>query len=132
VSLSDAGAHLTFMCDAAFGLHVLGYWARDRKALPLEQAVHKLTGHPAALFGIGDRGTLRTGRAADLLLFDPDTVGRGRNERRFDLPAGASRLRSRGEGVVGVWVNGLQVADACGLVADAPLAGALLRTFDAA
>ena len=132
VSLSDAGAHLTFMCDAAFGLHVLGYWARDRKALPLEQAVHKLTGHPAALFGIGDRGTLRTGRAADLLLFDPDTVGRGRNERRFDLPAGASRLRSRGEGVVGVWVNGLQVADACGLVPDAPLAGALLRTFDAA
>ncbi len=132
VSLSDAGAHLTFMCDAAFGLHVLGYWARDRKALPLEQAVHKLTGHPSALFGIGDRGTLRTGKAADLLLFDPATVGRGRNERRFDLPAGASRLRSRGEGVVGVWVNGHQVADASGLVADAPRAGALLRTFDAA
>jgi N-acyl-D-aspartate/D-glutamate deacylase len=132
VSLSDAGAHLTFMCDAAFGLHVLGYWARDRKALPLEQAVHKLTGHPAALFGIGDRGILRTGQAADLLLFDPATVGRGRNERRFDLPAGASRLRSRGEGVVGVWVNGRQVVDASGLLADAPRVGALLRTFDAA
>jgi N-acyl-D-aspartate/D-glutamate deacylase len=127
VSLSDAGAHLTFMCDAAFGLHVLGYWARERRALPLEQAVRKLTSQPAAMFGIADRGTLRVGQAADLLLFDPATVGRGRNERRFDLPAGASRLRSRGEGVVGVWVNGRQVADGAGLLADAPRAGRMLR-----
>ncbi len=132
VSLSDAGAHLTFMCDAAFGLHVLGYWSRDREALPLAQAVHKLTGHPAGMFGIADRGTLRVGLAADLLLFDPATVGRGRNERRFDLPAGASRLRSQGEGVRGVWVNGRQVADGSGLLADAPRAGRMLREFRAA
>lgn len=132
VSLSDAGAHLTFMCDAAFGLHLLGYWSRERGALPLAQAVHKLTGHPARLFGIADRGTLRAGLAADLLLFDPATVGRGRNERRFDLPAGASRLRCTGEGVVGVWVNGRQVADGAGLLADAPRAGRMLRDFAAA
>ena len=132
VSLSDAGAHLTFMCDAAFGLHVLGYWSRERKALALAQAVHKLTGQPARMFGITDRGTLREGQAADLLLFDPETVGRGRNERRFDLPAGASRLRSLGEGVKGVWVNGRQVVDASGLLADAPRAGRMLRAFSAA
>ena len=84
------------------------------------------------MFGIADRGTLRLGLAADLLLFDPATVGRGRNERRFDLPAGASRLRSQGEGVRGVWVNGRQVADGSGLLADAPRAGRMLREFRAA
>ncbi len=129
VSLSDAGAHLSFMCDAGFGLHMLGYWSREQKALSLSQAVHKLSGQPAALFGIGDRGTLAPGKAADLLLFDPARVGRGRNERRFDLPAGASRLRALGQGVHGVWVNGRQVADASGLIPDAPRAGTLLRAF---
>jgi N-acyl-D-aspartate/D-glutamate deacylase len=131
VSLSDAGAHLTFLCDAAFGLHTLGYWAREQRALSLPAAVHKLTGHPAALFGIADRGLLREGLAADLLLFDPATVGRGRNRRLHDLPAGASRLRGEGQGVHGVWVNGEQVADGDGLLADAPRAGQLLRAFAA-
>ena len=131
VSLSDAGAHLTFLCDAAFGLHTLGYWAREQRALSLPAAVHKLTGHPAALFGIADRGLLREGLAADLLLFDPATVGRGRNRRLHDLPAGASRLRGEGVGVHGVWVNGEQVADRGGLLADAPRAGQLLRSFSA-
>ncbi|HOA92855.1 MAG TPA: amidohydrolase family protein [Quisquiliibacterium sp.] len=129
VSLSDAGAHLTFMCDAAFGLHVLGYWARDQRALSLPEAVRKLTGHPARLFGIPDRGVLRPGAFADLLLFDPATVGRGRNVRRYDLPAGGSRLRGEALGVHGVWVNGRQVVDAGGLCADAPRAGRLLRSF---
>jgi N-acyl-D-aspartate/D-glutamate deacylase len=131
VALSDAGAHLTFLCDAAFGLHTLGYWARDQRALSLPAAVHKLTGHPAALFGIADRGLLRAGLAADLLLFDPATVGRGRNQRLHDLPAGASRLRGEGQGVRGVWVNGRQVADGNGLLPEAPRAGQLLRAFHA-
>jgi N-acyl-D-amino-acid deacylase len=131
VSLSDAGAHLTFLCDAAFGLHMLGYWARDQHALDTAAAVHKLTGHAARLFGIADRGLLREGLAADLLLFDPATVGRGRNERRFDLPAGATRLRGEGAGVRGVWVNGRQVVDDKGLLADAPRVGRVLREFQA-
>jgi N-acyl-D-aspartate/D-glutamate deacylase len=132
VSLSDAGAHLTFLCDAAFGLHTLGYWARDQRALSLPEAVRKLTSQPAALFGLQDRGVLQVGKAADLLLFDPQTVGRGPNERRFDLPAGASRLRARGEGVHGVWVNGRRVVDEDGLRDEAPRAGRLLRAFRAA
>ncbi len=129
VSLSDAGAHLTFMCDAAFGLHVLGYWAREQKALGLPEAVRKLTGHSAQIFGIPDRGVLRPGAWADLLLFDPATVGRGRNRRMHDLPAGASRLRGEAQGVHGVWVNGRQVAGTQGLLADAPRAGRLIREF---
>jgi len=129
VSLSDAGAHLTFLCDAGFGLHLLGHWSRDLKALSTEHAVRKLTAEPAALFGIGDRGTIEPGKCADLLLFDPAKVGRGKPQRVFDLPAGASRLTTPGLGVHGVWVNGERIADADGMVPDAPTAGRVLREF---
>ena len=131
VSLSDAGAHLTFLCDAGFGLHVLGHWARDRKLMPVEQAVRKLTAEAAELFGIKNRGTIATGMHADLLLFDPGTVGRGPSRRVFDLPAGASRLTTPATGVHGVWVNGKMVADGNGIRADAPKAGKVLRDFAA-
>ena len=131
VSLSDAGAHLTFLCDAGFGLHVLGHWVRDRKLMPVEQAVRKLTSEPAKLFGIRQRGTIAPGMHADLLLFDPKTVGRGPSKRVFDLPAGASRLTTPAIGVHGVWVNGKKVADGGGIRADAPKAGKVLRDFAA-
>lgn len=127
VSLSDAGAHLTFFNDAGFGLHLMGHWVRERGALTLEQAVHKLTAQSADLFGFSDRGRIREGVAADLLLFDPATVGRGPKQRVHDLPGGAARLTTPAIGVHGVWVNGQQVADADGLLADAPRAGRLLR-----
>lgn len=129
VSLSDAGAHLTFLCDAGFGLHVLGHWVRERKLMPVEQAVRKLTSEAAELFGIRQRGTIATGMHADLLLFDPKTVGRGPSKRVFDLPAGASRLTTPATGVHGVWVNGKMVADGNGIRADAPKAGKVLRDF---
>ncbi|HZP94058.1 MAG TPA: amidohydrolase family protein [Burkholderiales bacterium] len=129
VSLSDAGAHLTFLCDAGFGLHLLGYWARDKKLMPLASAVRKLTSEPARLFGIRGRGTLEVGNWADLLLFDPGSVGRGASKRVYDLPAGASRIDSPALGVHGVWVNGRLVADRDGLRKDAPRAGRVLREF---
>lgn len=129
VSLSDAGAHLTFLCDAGFGLHFMGHWARDLQVMPLERAIAKLTSEPADLFGIRERGRLAPGQAADMLLFDPATVGRGKPERVFDLPAGASRLTTPGVGVHGVWVNGKLIAAADGVVPDAPKAGRVLREF---
>jgi len=129
ISLSDAGAHLTFLCDAGFGLHLLGHWVRDRQAMPLEQAAHKLCAQPADLLGLRDRGRLAPGQWADLLLFDPATVARGRAQRVFDLPAGASRLVTPGVGVHGVWVNGQRIADAKGMFSDAKLPGRVLRTF---
>ena len=52
VSLSDAGAHLTFFNDAGFGLHLLGHWARDRGTMPMAEAVRRLTSHPASVFGL--------------------------------------------------------------------------------
>ena len=129
ISLSDAGAHLTFLCDAGFGLHVLGHWVRERQQLSLQEAVRKLTSEPARLFGIKDRGQIKKGLWADLLLFDPKTVGRGASTRVYDLPAGASRLTTPSQGVHGVWVNGTLVADGDGIRGDAARAGRVLREF---
>jgi len=131
VSLSDAGAHLTFFNDAGFGLHLLGHWARDAGAMAMSEAVRRLTAHPAAVFGMKERGLIREGFAADLLLFDPSTVGRGPKRRVFDLPGGAPRLTTDAVGVHGVWVNGAQVADSRGLLHEAPLSGQLLTDFAA-
>lgn len=119
VSLSDAGAHLTFFNDAAFGLHLLGHWSRELGALSLQDAVHRLTGQPARVFGLNGRGVLAPGAAADLMLFDPATVGRGPKRRVHDLPGGAPRLHTDGLGVHGVWVNGVQVAGQGGQAVDA-------------
>jgi N-acyl-D-aspartate/D-glutamate deacylase len=129
VSLSDAGAHLTFFTDAGFGLHLLGHWVRERGAMALPEAVRRLTHQSAALFGMPGRGLLREGYAADLLLFDPAAVGRGPKRRVFDLPGGAPRLTTDAVGVHGVWVNGAMVADASGMLDAAPLAGELMTEF---
>jgi N-acyl-D-aspartate/D-glutamate deacylase len=131
VSLSDAGAHLTFFNDAGFGLHLLGHWARDLGVMSLEEAAYKLTAQSAAIFGMTSRGLLRESYAADLLLFDPHRVGRGPKRRVHDLPGGAARLHTDALGVHGVWVNGSQVADEDGLIEGSKLSGQLMRRFDA-
>jgi N-acyl-D-aspartate/D-glutamate deacylase len=130
VSLSDAGAHLTFFNDAGFGLHLLGHWARGRAAMTMGEAVRRLTAHPAQVLGMRGRGMIREGYAADLLLFDPKTVARGPKRRVFDLPGGAPRLTTDAVGVQGVWVNGQRVADGNGLLDAAPRAGEVLTRFE--
>jgi N-acyl-D-aspartate/D-glutamate deacylase len=129
VALSDAGAHLTFFCDVGFGLYLIGHWARDLGIITIEEAVRRLTGQPAAIFGIRERGRLMPGAAADLLLFDPATVGRTKARRVSDLPSGAARLVTTPSGVHGVWVNGERVADATGLIAGGKMPGRVLREF---
>jgi N-acyl-D-aspartate/D-glutamate deacylase len=129
VSLSDAGAHLTFFNDAGFGLHLLGHWARDRAAMTMGEAVRRLTAHPAQVLGMRGRGAIREGYAADLLLFDPKTVARGPKRRVFDLPGGAPRLTTDAVGVHGVWVNGRRVVGSDGLLDSPPRAGEVLTSF---
>jgi N-acyl-D-aspartate/D-glutamate deacylase len=129
VALSDAGAHLTFLCDAGFGLHLLGHWVRDKQRLTLGEAVRKLTSQPAALFGIKDRGRLAPGYAADLLLFDPATIGIGSKRRVHDLPTGAARLTTSPTGIHGIWVNGARIADESGVLQSETRPGRLLRDF---
>jgi len=129
ITLSDAGAHLSFLCDAGFGLHLFGHWVRGRGDLTLEQAVQAVTSRPADLYRIRDRGRLTPGAWADLLLFDPTTVGRGPKQRVFDLPGGASRVDTPAVGVHGVWVNGVRVVGEQGPISDCGRPGQLLREF---
>jgi N-acyl-D-amino-acid deacylase len=126
VSLSDAGAHLSFLDESGFGLVLLGYWSRDKKIMSVEQAVHRLTKAQADFFSIRERGELKVGNHADLLLFDLNTVGRGNKRRLNDLPANATRVATQAIGVEGVWVNGVRVADKTGAL-NAATPGTLLR-----
>jgi len=129
VSLSDAGAHLTFFNDAGFGLHLLGYWSREMGAMNMAEAVQQLTSQPAEILGLKNRGLIREGYAADLLLFDPHTVGRGPQKRVFDLPLGAPRLHTDAIGVHGVWVNGQLTADQNGMLENTAPAGQVITEF---
>ena len=131
VALSDAGAHLSFLCDAGFGLHLFGHWARDRKDLTLEEAVKRVTSDVAAAYRIKDRGRLAAGAWADLLLFDPRTVGRGEKRRVHDLPTGADRLDTPAVGVHGVWVNGVRTVNEAGVLRECGRPGRVLRDFAA-
>jgi len=131
VALSDAGAHLSFLCDAGFGLHLFGHWVRERGDLTLEQAVRSVTSAVAGAYRIKDRGALVPGAWADLMLFDPKTVARGTKRRVNDLPTGASRLDTPAIGLHGVWVNGVRTVDARGLMRECGRPGRLLREFAA-
>src|SRR5262245_7109310 len=131
VALSDAGAHLSFLCDAGFGLHLFGHWVRERGDMTLEQAVASVTSRAADIYRIGDRGRIARGTWADLILFDPQTVGRGEKRRVNGLPGGASRVDTPAVGLHGVWVNGARVADERGLTASAGRPGRLIREFSA-
>jgi N-acyl-D-aspartate/D-glutamate deacylase len=107
LGLSDAGAHPAQICDAVLPTDLLGGWVRDRGALTLERAVHKLTGELAGLMGLADRGRLASGAAADVVVFDPATIGPGPVRRVADLPDGSERLIADAPtGVLHVVVNG--------------------------
>ena len=129
IGLADAGAHLFLFCDADYGLHLLGHWVRELNVFSLEQAVAALTARQAAFYGIVERGQLKRGYHADLLLFDPSRVARGQKRRVFDLPAGASRLVRSAVGVDGVWVNGVQVVNGEGVMHTESRPGEVLRSF---
>ena len=120
ISLSDGGAHLRYLCDAGYGLHLLGHWVRERGTFELSDAVRRLTSLPADLYRLADRGRIAPGAHADLLLFDAATVARGPLRRAFDLPGGESRLMRDPRGVHGVWVNGAAVFDGVDYVAAKP------------
>ena len=111
ITLSDAGAHLTYMCDAGFGLYFLSHWVRETGHFTLSEGIRRLTSEPADRFRIPDRGRLKIGLPADLLLFDPETVGISKPLPRPDLPGGGTRMVRTACGVHGVWVNGVKVHD---------------------
>jgi len=107
IGLGDGGAHVDMLCDCGYPTYLLGTWVRERGVLSIEQAVRRLTSDPADFFGISDRGRLQPGLAADIVIFDPDTIGSGnRGERRYDLPGGGKRMVMPSQGVLYTLVNG--------------------------
>src|SRR5579871_391435 len=110
IGLSDAGAHVTLLCDAGYCTYLLGHWARDLQAITLEYAVKRITSEPADFFGLKGRGRLAVGNAADIAIFDADKVGSPRRgTMRSDLPGGGKRLVMPATGVVHTVVNGTMV-----------------------
>ena len=106
VTFSDSGAHVSQLMDASLQTHLLAHWVRAKQALTLEEAVRMLTFDTATMWGFSDRGLVREGMAADLVVFDPDTIAAEMPEVVNDLPAGARRLIQRCRGVAATVVNG--------------------------
>ena len=103
---SDAGAHLDRMCGAHYFTEFLADTLRGRKLVSIERAVEMLTRVPAELFGLRERGVVREGFYADLVLFDPQTVGAAELHERQDLPGGCTRLTADSLGIRRVFLNG--------------------------
>jgi N-acyl-D-aspartate/D-glutamate deacylase len=112
VTFSDSGAHVSQLMDSSIQTHLLGHWSRERQAFTLEEAVKMLTLEPSTAWGFHDRGLLREGLAADLCVFDPDTVGPGMPDVAWDLPGGATRLVSKATGIAATVVNGQVLTEA--------------------
>jgi len=129
LGLSDAGAHLTLFCEAGQTSRLLGHWVRERGALPLEEAVRRITSMPADLFGLSDRGRLAPGLAADVVVFDPKTITDHPPELVHDLPDGGPRLVQRASGILWSFVNGRAVIREGGLPPspEGPAPGRVLR-----
>ncbi len=106
VTFSDSGAHVAQIMDSSLQTHLLSYWVREKQALTLEDAIRQITYNTATLWGLHDRGLVRRGMAADLVIFDEHTVGAEMPEVVHDLPTGAKRLKQKATGILNTVVNG--------------------------
>jgi N-acyl-D-aspartate/D-glutamate deacylase len=111
-SQTDAGAHLnTNFCTAGESSYVLGEWVRERQLLTLEDAIRRFTFQPARIMGLSDRGLVREGMVADLMVFDLARINVKEDEIMLDGPNGSPRRVQRAEGVEHVIVGGEPVFD---------------------
>ena len=107
IGLADGGAHVDMLGEAGYPTYLLGYWVRERKVMTLERAIQRITSEPAELFDIRDRGLLKTGLCADVVVFDADTVGSDKRPHLVDdLPENGLRMITKARGIEQVIVNG--------------------------
>ena len=111
VTFSDSGAHVAQIMDSSLQTHVLSHWVREKEALTLEEGVRMLTYDTATAWGLHDRGLIREGMRADLLVFDPKTIQAQMPYVTNDLPAGAMRLVQKADGLRATVVGGEIVLD---------------------
>ena len=126
VGASDAGAHLDMIDSYSYATTMLGRAVRERELLSMEEAISFITAAPADLYGVKERGRLRTGFHADVVVLDPTRIGPGPLQTRFDLPGGAGRLYGEAEGIEHVFVNGTEVVQGRNFTEARP--GTLLRS----
>ena len=105
-TFSDSGAHVSQIMDSSLQTNVFSHWVRERQALSVEQAVRMVTLEPAQRWGLADRGLLRVGMAADVTVFDPETIAPTMPTVVHDLPAGAKRFKQTATGIRATVVNG--------------------------
>ena len=106
IGLSDGGAHVQFQGNYSYASTLLSRWVREEKIMSLEQAVRRITFEAASVFGLIDRGLLRPGMAADMTIFDPETIRPLPPDIVHDYPAGAWRFRELAQGIKCTIVNG--------------------------
>lgn len=109
VTFSDSGAHVSQIMDSSLQTHLLSYWVREKKEFTLEQAVKMITYDTATAWGFHDRGLLREGMAADIVVFDPERIEPQMPTVEYDLPAGAQRLKQMADGIAATVINGQTV-----------------------
>jgi N-acyl-D-aspartate/D-glutamate deacylase len=109
IGASDAGAHMDMIDTFAFSTSVLQDGVRNHGVVTLEEAVYQMTDRPARYMGLIDRGLLKPGYHADIVVFDADTVGRGKTYFKFDVPGDQFRTYAEAEGIDHVFVNGVQI-----------------------
>jgi N-acyl-D-aspartate/D-glutamate deacylase len=124
VGISDGGAHLQTFSGADYPTYFLAHWVREKRAFTIEEGVAALTGRAAEFVGLTDRGTLEIGKAADITIFDPDTIA-SEGLEILDFPGGGSRLRKNATGIPHVIVNGVPIIENGVLTGAVP--GQLLR-----
>ena len=107
VTFSDSGAHVSQIMDSSLQTHVLSHWVREEKAFTLEEAIKMITHDTGSAWGFDDRGLIKEGMAADINVFDPDTINPLMPEVKHDLPTGARRLVQKAEGISATIVNGV-------------------------
>jgi N-acyl-D-amino-acid deacylase len=106
IGQSDGGAHVVFRTDYSYPTYLLSHWIRERQIMSLEEAIRKMTFVSASLFGLHDRGLLQPGMNADVMVFDPETVGPLEPDEAPDLPSGAIRRKQLAQGIEWTIVNG--------------------------
>jgi N-acyl-D-amino-acid deacylase len=106
IGQSDGGAHVVFRTDYSYSTYMFSHWVRQKQIMSLEEAIRKLTFVPASLFGIYDRGLVRQGMAADLMIFDPDSIAPLEPGEAYDLPGGSRRRKQLAQGIEMTVVNG--------------------------
>ena len=103
---SDSGAHVSQIFDSSIYTHLLAYWVRERHAFTLEEAIQMITARPAGVWRLHGRGRLTPGYAADITIFDPETVAPLMPRVVEDLPGGAKRIEQQAVGYATTIVNG--------------------------